>query len=107
MPYTNILLSNIAPSSAFHPIWGEAVRAVVVRRENATADERELINFCEGLIGRYKCPSSVVFAAELPKLATGKINKPALRERYGGAASTGTTRSLSTARSKVTPRPSP
>lgn len=73
-----------------NPIWGEAVRAVVVRRENATADERELINFCEGLIGRYKCPSSVVFAAELPKLATGKINKPALRERYGGAASTGT-----------------
>jgi thioesterase domain-containing protein/acyl carrier protein len=65
--------------------WGEAVRAVVVTRPGAVVTEAELAEFCGGFLGRYKCPSSVIFARELPMLPTGKINKSILRERHGAA----------------------
>lgn len=83
------------------PIWGEAVRAIVVPRAGRKVSERELIDFCEGLIGRYKRPGSIMFADELPKLATGKVNKPLLRDRYG-VAPTSTVRAAATERPTMT-----
>lgn len=55
---------------------GEAVRAVVQAAEPPTdrdAFAEELVAFCRERIAHYKCPRSVVFVDELPRLPTGKI----------------------------------
>jgi acyl-CoA synthetase (AMP-forming)/AMP-acid ligase II len=67
------------------PKWVESVKAVVVRKPGSTIEEAALIEHCRGLIARYKCPRSIAFVAELPRLATGKIDKPTLRARHASA----------------------
>ncbi|MCC6386518.1 MAG: long-chain-fatty-acid--CoA ligase [Dehalococcoidia bacterium] len=63
--------------------WGEAVLAVVVLREGATATEQEIIEHCRGLIAGYKCPKQVLFRdSPLPKSGPGKILKTELRKPY-------------------------
>jgi acyl-CoA synthetase (AMP-forming)/AMP-acid ligase II len=66
------------------PKWVEAVKAVVVRRQGSGLDEAALIRFCRTLIAGYKCPKSVEFVDQLPRTATGKVNKVQLRERFNG-----------------------
>jgi acyl-CoA synthetase (AMP-forming)/AMP-acid ligase II len=64
---------------------GETVKAVVqlARREDASpALADELIAFCRERIAHFKCPRSVDFADELPRLPTGKLLKRVLRDRY-------------------------
>ena len=60
--------------------WGEVPKAFVVRRDGVEASGQEIIDFCRDRIAHYKCPKSVEFG-ELPKTATGKIQKYILRER--------------------------
>ncbi|NUA26718.1 AMP-binding protein [Cupriavidus basilensis] len=65
--------------------FGEEVKAVVqpldmARASPALADE--LLAFCRTHLSAIKCPRSVDFAAELPRLPTGKLLKRLLRERY-------------------------
>ena len=48
-----------------------------------TATEEEMHEFCKAL-PRYKRPKKIIFA-DIPRNATGKIQKNALRERYGAA----------------------
>jgi acyl-CoA synthetase (AMP-forming)/AMP-acid ligase II len=64
------------------PKWVEAVKGIVVLKNGAAATEAELIAFCRTLIAGYKCPKSIAFVPELPRLASGKINKVQLRERF-------------------------
>jgi long-chain acyl-CoA synthetase len=45
---------------------------------------RELIEFCHEHLARQKCPRSVDFEDELPRLPTGKLYKRILRDRYWG-----------------------
>ncbi len=66
--------------------WGEVGRAVVVLRPGAAADEADVLGFLDGQIARYKIPKSVLFTAELPRTATGKIAKKLLRETHGAPA---------------------
>lgn len=65
-----------------HEKWGEAVKAVVVLKPRETLTEAELIEWCQGKIGRFKIPKSVVFADSIPRTPTGKILKRVLREQY-------------------------
>jgi fatty-acyl-CoA synthase len=62
--------------------WGEAAKALVVLKPEQQAGEEELINFCRDRMAHFKAPKSVEFVAALPKTATGKIQKFALREPY-------------------------
>src|SRR5882672_9555946 len=64
------------------PKWVEAVKAVVIRKSGSTLDSDTLISHCKGRIASYKCPKSVDFVFELPRLPTGKLDKPGLRARY-------------------------
>jgi acyl-CoA synthetase (AMP-forming)/AMP-acid ligase II len=64
------------------PIWGEKVCAVVVLRAGFHVSDAELIEHTRSLIAGYKKPRTIVFAADLPKLVTGKVNKIELRSRY-------------------------
>jgi fatty-acyl-CoA synthase len=63
--------------------WGETPHAFVVLLPGATVTADELIAFVRDRIAHYKAPRAVTFVNELPKTATGKIQKYVLR---GGAA---------------------
>ncbi|MCE0764987.1 AMP-binding protein [Pseudonocardia kujensis] len=60
--------------------WGEAVRAYVVLRREATATADELIALVRRQKGPVHAPKSVVFVPELPTTAVGKIDKKVLRD---------------------------
>ena len=66
--------------------WGEAPQAFVVLKPGASADEAELIAFCREKLAHFKAPQSVTFVDELPKTATGKIQKYVLRDGASGIA---------------------
>jgi fatty-acyl-CoA synthase len=69
-----------------HERWGEAPHAFVVLRQGARADESELREFARANIAHFKAPHSVTFIKELPKTATGKIQKYVLRARQSAIA---------------------
>ncbi len=62
-----------------HERWGEAPCAFVELRDGSEVTEAEVIAFCRSHLAGFKTPKSVVFQ-ELPKNATGKIQKFILRE---------------------------
>jgi fatty-acyl-CoA synthase len=63
--------------------WGETPHAFVVLMPGASVTADELIAFVRDRIARFKAPRGITFVTELPKTATGKIQKYVLR---GGAA---------------------
>jgi len=63
-----------------HEKWGEAPYAFVVLREGASATDAELIAFTRDRLAHFKAPHGVTFVTELPKTATGKIQKFVLRD---------------------------
>ena len=65
-----------------HEKWGETPKALVVLREGEAATEAEVIAFCRERLAHFKCPTSVEFRDELPRTATGKLQKFKLREPY-------------------------
>lgn len=60
--------------------WGEVPKAFVVPQPGAQITEEEIIQFCRDRIAHFKCPKYIEFG-ELPKTATGKIQKFLLREK--------------------------
>jgi fatty-acyl-CoA synthase len=62
-----------------HERWGEAPHAFVVLKQGAHADEWELRDFARAHLAHFKAPHSVTFIKDLPKTATGKIQKYVLR----------------------------
>ena len=69
-----------------HDFWGEVPCAIVSLKEGKTSSEQEIIQFCRDHMAHFKCPKKVIFA-DLPKTATGKIQKFALREMVKSLAS--------------------
>jgi acyl-CoA synthetase (AMP-forming)/AMP-acid ligase II len=64
--------------------WGEAVKAVVVKKPGAEVSAGELIGWARERIAGYKLPKSVDFIEALPRNPTGKILKRELRKPYWG-----------------------
>jgi len=65
--------------------FGEEVKAVVqlTNPDRASSTlETELIAYCRENLADYKCPRSVDFVSELPRLPTGKLYKKLLRDPY-------------------------
>jgi fatty-acyl-CoA synthase len=60
--------------------WGEAPHAFVVFKPGATASTADLREFCRARIAKFKVPHSFTPVPELPKTATGKIQKYVLRQ---------------------------
>ncbi|MCY3648099.1 MAG: AMP-binding protein, partial [Acidimicrobiaceae bacterium] len=60
--------------------WGEVPAAFVVLHAGAAVTEADLVEHVKSRIARFKAPKSVTFG-ELPKTATGKIQKFALRDQ--------------------------
>jgi hypothetical protein len=59
---------------------GEDLVAFVVLRAGVSADERELLAFCEGRLGPFKTPTRIHFADDLPKGPSGKVQRLHLRD---------------------------
>ena len=66
-----------------HEKWGESPHAFVVLREGANAGEDELKEHVRENLARFKTPQWVTFVDDLPKTATGKVQKFKLIERFG------------------------
>ena len=64
---------------------GEEVKAVVQAMPGVVADDnfaQELIAFCRNSLAGLKCPRSIDFIDQMPRLPTGKLYKKPLREKY-------------------------
>ncbi len=66
-----------------HPKLGEEVAAVVVLREGAAATERELQAFVATRAADFKVPKKILFMDEIPKGATGKLQRIGLAAKLG------------------------
>jgi acyl-CoA synthetase (AMP-forming)/AMP-acid ligase II len=66
-----------------HPKLGEEVAAVVVLRESQSATERELQDFVAKRAADYKVPRKILFMEEIPKGATGKLQRIGLAAKLG------------------------
>ncbi len=66
--------------------WGETPHGFVVRNEAASATEADLIAFAREHLANFKAPRKIAFVDELPKTATGKIQKYVLRRGHSAIA---------------------
>ena len=66
-----------------HPKLGEEVAAAIVLREGMAASESELRDFAAKRLAQFKVPRKIVFLAEIPKGATGKLQRIGLAEKLG------------------------
>ena len=73
-------IKDVAVIGLPHPRLGEIAAAIVEIKEGVECTEEEINAFCEGM-PRYKRPRKVIFD-RVPRNPTGKIEKPALREKY-------------------------
>ncbi|MGH3949151.1 MAG: AMP-binding protein, partial [Pseudonocardiaceae bacterium] len=72
-------VSEVAVVGAVDDRSGEAVRAVVVPRPGVALSEQQIVEHCATQLARYKIPTTVEFADELPHTATGKLRRGSLR----------------------------
>ncbi len=66
-----------------HPKLGEEVAACVVLREGQAATERDLQAFVSQRAAEYKVPKKILFMEEIPKGATGKLQRIGLAQKLG------------------------
>ncbi len=66
-----------------HELLGEDVAAAVVLREGQTATERDIRDFCSSRLAPFKVPRKVLFMNEIPKGATGKLQRIGLARKLG------------------------
>ncbi|MEO8144437.1 MAG: long-chain fatty acid--CoA ligase, partial [Betaproteobacteria bacterium] len=65
-----------------HPKWDERPIVVAVKKAGQDVSKAELLKFYEGKIAKWSMPEDVVFVAELPHTATGKLSKLTLRQQF-------------------------
>ncbi|MFC1823863.1 AMP-binding protein [Thermodesulfobacteriota bacterium] len=83
----NVLFSHpkIAEAAVFgvpDETWVEAVKAVVVVKPGESLTQEEVIDFCKSRMANYAKPKTVDFVDELPRTATGKIDKRTIMKKY-------------------------
>jgi len=79
--YSHPAVAEAAVIGEPHPLRGEVPVAVVKLRDGAPElDPRDIARFCGERLAAYKVPKDVRFVEQMPKTATGKVLKRALRE---------------------------
>ncbi|MGL4592810.1 MAG: AMP-binding protein, partial [Aestuariivirga sp.] len=79
-------IAQVVAFAVPHPKLGEEVAAAVVLRDGHMATAREIRDFAAGRMADFKVPRHVVILAEIPKGATGKLQRIGLAEKLGLAA---------------------
>jgi acyl-coenzyme A synthetase/AMP-(fatty) acid ligase len=69
-----------------HPMLGEEVACAVVLAEGASVRDHELRAFAAERLAQFKVPRKFVFLDEIPKGATGKLQRIGLAEKLGISA---------------------
>ncbi len=69
--------------------WGQAVHAIVVLVPGARCDAEQLATWLRERLAGFKLPRSFEFARELPRTASGKLRRRALRGAHGGSSGGG------------------
>jgi fatty-acyl-CoA synthase len=67
--------------------WGEVPKAILVIKSGMEFSEEELRNHCRSKLAKYKIPKTFEMVSDLPKNATGKINKALLTQQYSKKSS--------------------
>jgi fatty-acyl-CoA synthase len=62
--------------------WGETPLALVVPRQPDVLSAQEVLDFCRDRLAHFKCPRHAQLVSELPRTATGKLQKFKLREKF-------------------------
>jgi fatty-acyl-CoA synthase len=76
------MVAEAAVIGVRHPKWDERPLLIVVLKEGQKATAQELLDFLNGKVAKWWMPDDVVFIAEIPHTATGKIQKTVLREKF-------------------------
>jgi len=74
---------NILEAAAFSVAdnhYGETIKAAVVLKDKNTTEEKEIIEHCISIIGKFKSPDNIYFLDELPKGSSGKIQRLKIKE---------------------------
>ena len=79
-------IQEVAVVGLPHEKWGEAPHAFIVLRPGASLGEKEIHEFARANLAGFKTPKGYSFVAELPKTATGKIQKYVLRGKRSAIA---------------------
>ena len=66
-------------------VWGQRVVAAVVLRQGGGVSAEAMLAFCRERVSGFKVPKQVVFLAELPRTASGKLLRRELRRLFGAA----------------------
>jgi len=66
-----------------HPIYGEEVEAVIALRPEQHASADEIIGYCKESLAPFKVPKAIRFVPEIPRSATGKIQRRRLLDLLG------------------------
>jgi oxalate---CoA ligase len=74
---------QVVTFAVLHDKLGEDVAAAVVLREGATATEGELRSFLSKRLAAFKTPRKILFLPEIPKGATGKLQRIGLAQKFG------------------------
>ena len=76
-------VAQVATFAVKHDKLGEEVAAAVVLREGMSVDERALRDFVAERLADFKVPRKILFMAEIPKGATGKLRRIGLAKQLG------------------------
>ena len=66
-----------------HKILGEEVAAAAVLREGESTSEKNIKDFASERLAPFKVPRKILFLKEIPKGATGKLQRIGLAEKLG------------------------
>ncbi len=64
--------------------WGQSARAVIARKPGVQLTEASVLEACSRTLASYKKPRSIVIVDELSKTGSGKVDRAAVKQQYGG-----------------------
>jgi fatty-acyl-CoA synthase len=82
--FSHPAVSEVAVIGVPSEKWGETIKALVVLAPDMQATEAELIAHCKSRLAGYKAPTSVELRDEIPRTATGKVQKFKLHDVLAG-----------------------